>query len=72
MLEINDHIRLVKHSNIGQNLWIAQQRSYQSTSYKREIWTPVSHLLTPHQAESWLTTNDASDEVLQRFKETIQ
>ncbi|MCW8886221.1 MAG: hypothetical protein OQK12_13370 [Motiliproteus sp.] len=68
MLEINDHMRLVKHGSVGQTYWVAQQRSNQESSYKRDIWMPISQLLTPSQAEYWLSDNNVSDELLKRFK----
>ncbi len=70
MLEINDSIRLIKHSDFGQSLWIAQQRIHQRSSYKSEIWTPISNLLTTQQAQYWMEHNNVSAEVVQRFNKT--
>lgn len=69
MLEINDHYRLVKHTGVGENCWVAQQLSHTESSYKRAIWTPVTRLLSTEQAESWLATTDVPAGVIARFKE---
>lgn len=68
MLEINDHIRLVRFKGHGEQCWMAEELNSSETSYKRAIWKPVSRLLSHHQAETWLTASNASENILRRFK----
>ncbi len=75
MFEINDRYRLVRLKGQGEQCWMAEELELATTSFKRAIWKPVSRLLTPHQAENWLITANASDCIKRQFKaasETIQ
>ncbi|OMH39633.1 hypothetical protein [Motiliproteus sp. MSK22-1] len=69
MLEINDRCRLVKHSGQETQYWVAQQLLLEETSHRRDIWKPISLLLTTSQAESWLAEYDAPQGTVMRFKE---
>lgn len=68
MFEINDRVRLVRLKGQGEHCWMAEELDSNETSYKREIWKPVSRLLNHHQAENWLCASNASDSILRRFK----
>ena len=55
MLEINDHLRLVRHEGWEGGFWTIQERcDRQEGTYKRNLWKPVGTLLTREQAERWL------------------
>ncbi len=68
MLEINDHYRLVKHNGSDHYYWIAQQLLEEKSSYRREIWKPVTQPLTTSQAECWLNARNASPTAMLRFR----